>query len=117
MPVIDFDKVVKEYYNTVKDKYPDIPSRQFEDICHSPFYYMIECMKKKITIILVKYLGKLKIQSGTIKKLINRNEFRGNKKLITEEEYRRRYWEYKDLLSISEFEESKEKVKIIDDEN
>lgn len=62
MPTLEHDKVIAEYYETIKDKYPNIDFERFRLICRSPFLYIKLCIKSLVMpIIHIKYLGTFKV--------------------------------------------------------
>lgn len=77
MPLLDNDKAVKEYFELVKHKYPDMPYEQFREICRSPAQFFKECIKSgRLPRILIKHLGKLRVFQGKLKaELASYNRF------------------------------------------
>lgn len=91
MPYIDTEKLIKQYWKTVKDKYPNISFLQFEKICKAPFWYFKSQMEKEETpIIHIKYFGKFVVFSQNIRKRIKENDVRLKKGKITQEVWKER---------------------------
>ncbi len=109
MPLIDTDKLIKEYWEEVKDKYPNFTFEQFEEVCKAPFWYFRRQMESEDTpIMFIKYFGKLRIYSSTIIGLINKNNVRRKKNLLDEEEYIKRDTNLKHKLKeVIEYENTK----------
>jgi len=88
MPTIDTDSLIKEYFNKVKGKYPDLSYEQFEKICKSSFYYIkSQIEKEEMPTILVKYLGKFEVFSGKLKTLLRENDDSLHFKVISPEKH------------------------------
>jgi hypothetical protein len=121
MPSLDNDTLIKQYFEQVKDKYPDIDFARFEKICKSPFYYIKSIMEREdMPTILVKYLGKFRVFSGSIKTLLRENDTKLHFKHLTPERHqeRKEFLEGKlrELLAYEAIEKGPDKeVIIIDD--
>lgn len=77
MPLIEHDKLIKEYYESVKDKYPHVDIDKFTAICKAPFHYIAKQMARMdMPIIHIKYFGKFIVFSSYIKKLLRKLEDR-----------------------------------------
>jgi hypothetical protein len=77
MPVMDNERAIKEYWNEVKHKYPDMTFDDFRKICKSPFEYFKRCIANgEFPRILVKYMGKFKIFKGKVKNLMTDNQLK-----------------------------------------
>lgn len=86
--IITADKLVSDYYNQVKDKYPEISFERFEKICKLPFYYI----RKKIgnmsfPLIHIKYLGKFLVYPGKVEAYLRGFKTKLDKKEMTKEEF------------------------------
>lgn len=89
---INSERLIKDFYEKVKDKFPDIPYKDFRNICRSPFLFIRMCMAlPNRPIIKVKYLGKFKVSSGVFLRLLKLNEKNYYFKKIPE-------WKYKDRV-------------------
>lgn len=61
MPKLSHDEAIKGYWDTVKDKYPDMEFNVFENICKAPFEFIKQCIRNdSLPIITIKYLGKIR---------------------------------------------------------
>lgn len=88
MPSIDTEQLIKEYWETVKDKYPYINYESFEKICKAPFWFFKSQIEKKETpTIHVKYFGKFVVFSQYVYRLIEKNNKRLETNLISQEEW------------------------------
>jgi hypothetical protein len=67
MPNLAHADAIKEYWDIVKDNYPNITFEQFETVCKSPPKAIKQWIKNgDLPIIHVKYLGKIMVYKGTI---------------------------------------------------
>lgn len=67
MPLISQDKMIKMYYEEVKEQYPDLTFEEFKKVCKSPFLAIIEWMKDPwLPWIKIKFLGQIKPFEGTV---------------------------------------------------
>jgi len=109
MPSIDTDKLIKEYWEQVKEKYPNFTFEQFEKVCKAPFYFFKNCMESEGTpVIHIKYLGKFRLFPKSIRWLIRVNNKRKDRGFITEEEYLKRDEDYQfKLKEAIEYENSR----------
>jgi hypothetical protein len=91
MPLLTHDSAVKEYWETVKDKYPELTFEEVELICKSPFKAIREWIRDmSLPLISVKYLGKFRVFPGKIRSLIKENEGCIKHGVITQERYETR---------------------------
>ena len=87
MPLLTQEKAIKEYYEEVKHKYPDIDFERFEAICKAPMQFIKFCIKAgHLPKILVKHLGKFRVFPSKIKDQL-KSEQRFFEKGITDEAY------------------------------
>lgn len=87
MPLLTQDKAIKEYYEEVKHKYPDVDFERFEAICKAPMNFIKQCIRSgKLPKILVKHLGKFRVFPSKIKDQL-KSEERFFQKGITDEAY------------------------------
>lgn len=62
---------ISEYYQTIKDQFPDLTLSQVSDICHSPFKLVVHHMREgSMMDIRLKYLGCFTIFPGRVKGLL-----------------------------------------------
>lgn len=90
MPLLEHDKAIEQYYEQVKDKYPDIDFERFRKICRSPFETIKKLIKgSTLPIIMVKHLGKfIPVKARVIQQLeYLERVYRSGKTTMTEEEY------------------------------
>ena len=109
MPTIDTDKLIKEYWITVKEKYPNFEFEQFERICKAPFWFFkTQIESDNPPIIHIKWLGKIRIYPSYIKRLIFKNDYQKARGSVSEEDYNRMNEEYQlRLKQAQEYEDSK----------
>lgn len=109
MPSIDTDKLIREYWEQVKEKYPNFTFEKFEKVCKAPFYFFKSQMESKDTpIIHIKYLCKFRIYSNNVRSLIARNNHRRSKNKIDEETHKQRDNDYQlKLKEAIEYETSR----------
>lgn len=71
MPTLDQDRTIKEYWNEVSHKYPDIDFDRFTIICKAPFEFIKKCIREdSFPIIMIKYLGKMRVFPTTVRRAI-----------------------------------------------
>lgn len=109
MPSIDTDKLIKEYWETVKEKYPNFTFEKFEKVCKAPFWFFKSQIESKETpVIHIKYLGKFRLYPKSIRRRIERNDYRKSMGKIDEETYNQRDSDYQiKLKEAIEYENSK----------
>lgn len=82
------NKIVEDYYDTIKDKYPELNFLQVQEMCYTPFRMLKELWKKScLEEVRFKYFGTFRISNARLKaeyKYIGSELERG---IITEEEY------------------------------
>ena len=88
MPILEQEKAIKQYYEEVKDKYPDIDFNRFREACRFPFEYIKKViMGGMLPIIMVKHLGKFRTFPGKVKDRIRANKVYYEKGIIDEETF------------------------------
>ena len=99
MPLLESNDLIRQYYETIKDKY-GLTFDQVERICKAPFWYIKEQMETGILpLILVKYLGKFRVHPTTIYRLINLNNDRLKRETITPKQHLERETRYNEILN------------------
>lgn len=67
MSLLEHEKAIEQYYERVKDKYPDIDFERFRLICRSPFETVKKWMKDgMLPLIMIKHLGKFIPMKGRV---------------------------------------------------
>lgn len=110
MPTIDTDKLIKEYWETVKEKYSNFTFEQFETVCKSPFRFFKSRMESDNppTVIHIKFLGKIRMYPSYVKRLLVRNDLHKKSGNIDAEEHSRREAFYNiRLKQAQDYEDSK----------
>lgn len=97
--------LMEEYYNQVRDKYPDISFEKFVAVCRAPFLFFRKQMESPdFPLIHVKYFGKFVVWPGNAKKIIDlMGIFLRNGKL-TQEQYEDRTKDLKAYIEKYEYE-------------
>lgn len=92
MPVLEHEDAIKQYYEEVKDKYPEMDHAEFELVCRAPFLYIKRCIMSTTVAynIRVKFLGVFNLYTKRVRESMTINERAFKKKIITEEEYTNR---------------------------
>jgi len=61
------DNLIKEYYETIKDEYPNIPFKQIELMCKTPWTFLRHQMRKSsLPIVKFMYLGMFIVKRGVL---------------------------------------------------
>src|ERR1044072_3707488 len=103
MGLISRDQLVKEYYQTIKDKYPHLSPEQVKQICFLPFDGVYEWLKKGLyPRIFIGYLGKIIPNERKVMNRIAKLEAAYLKRkpdsILTDELYQQKKKEYEELL-------------------
>lgn len=109
---LDTEKIIKLFYEKIKEDYPKLSFEQIREICKSPFRHIAnQIAKDNLPTILVKYFGTFEVHIGKIKNLMTANDtsFKFNK--ISEETHRIRKEGYESILN--ELESKPTKIRII----
>lgn len=117
MPLIETDDIIKQYYQSDTNPYPDIPFEVFEAICKSSFWFFNKSMAREdLPIVHIKYLGKFVVLSTTIKQLLaNNNSDFFKKGIITKEQYEFIKAQLKEILRKVLIEEANESNMEVDE--
>lgn len=86
--VISTDKLIQEFYNSIKEEYPELSYERVEKICKMPFYYIrniIEC--SSFSILHIKYLGKFLVYPGKVKSYLKTYNTKLKNQIIDAQEY------------------------------
>lgn len=82
------DKLIEEFYETIKEQYPDLNYEKIEKICKLPFYYIKSLIEStSFPLIHIKFLGKFLVYPGKVQvlmRLMNRKLKEGK---ISKEEH------------------------------
>jgi len=71
MPKLTHDEAIRQYYEEVKDQYPEINFTRFEAICKAPFEFIKHCIRQdSLPVITIKFFGKIRTYSLKIKRVI-----------------------------------------------
>ena len=109
MPTINQEDGIREYYEQVKDQYPDIDFVRFRRVCKAPFEFIKSCIRDdSLPRIIIKYLGKLVVFPGKIRRLISDNQRAYDGKFISQEAFEKRDKYLKDYLKEIEDEDNNE---------
>lgn len=111
MPVLEQDDSIRQYYEQIKDKYPDLTFDQIRDMCKASFWFIkTQIERDDLPIIMVKYFGKFRVTKAKIKEMIDKNIMQRMYERVTQEEYEARdlflKQKLQDLLDDTEEEDS-----------
>jgi hypothetical protein len=113
MPTLEHSKAIEQYYEQVKDKYPDVDFKEFNVICRTPFNFMKTLIRgTRLPIIMVKHLGKFIPSVARVKKKLVAEKAYFDRGYTDEETYEKRRNFLQNFLNDSKNETSRE---VIDD--
>lgn len=93
------EDLLDEFYNKVKEDFPDLTKEQIVKICRNPFYYIRKQMSSgEFPLIHIKYLGKFLVYPGKVKALLRTYDRQLYRKAITPEEFKDRITNLKNFL-------------------
>ena len=81
------NKDIVDYYNKVKDKYPDVSLKQFGDICNSPFRLAKSVMSDNYKDIRLQYFGVFRVSPFRVKRVKEKIKKNLEDKIITQDKY------------------------------
>lgn len=82
--------LTEEFYERIKEQYPDLSLEQVKEIVYSPWRYQVELMKDgKYTPMMHKYFGKFLVYRGRAEHFIRSNKKRLEAGLIKQETFDR----------------------------
>lgn len=88
MPVIETDKLIKEFYATIKERYPDMSLRECEDICKAAFYFTRRSMAREdMPTVYIRFFGKFVVLSSRLKRMLVTTENQRKFNRISDQEY------------------------------
>lgn len=88
MPVLDIERIIKDYYETIKDEYPTIDLEKLTIMSKSAFWYFNKSMARDdLPTVHIKYLGEFIVLPDMVKKLLRNNNSDLKYKSITPEKH------------------------------
>ena len=88
MPLLTQDKAIKEYYETIKERYPNLSFDDVYNICKTPGAFIKECIRSvHLATVMVKHLGKFRVFGSKLKTQIRSEKIYLEKGIITQEQY------------------------------
>lgn len=91
MPLLELDRIIKEYYEANPELYSYIPFDKFVKICKAPFWFFNKSMARDdLPTVHIKYLGQLIVLPSRIKHLLKDNDTQLKFNSINIEEHERR---------------------------
>lgn len=82
------NKIIEEFYSSVKEEYSDISLEEFKIICKSSWKYLRQCMEgEDFPEVRFKYFGVFKVKLGRAKFLLKKVEKDFKKDYLTKERY------------------------------
>lgn len=121
MPSLTQEKIIKGYWEEVKDQYPNLTFEQFSEICETPAKFTTsQIANGKLPRIHVKYLGDFKVYPKRIAKKLEDIEAWLKLGYITKEKYEERkafFLNYQEEIRKLERDktETEPNIEIIDD--
>lgn len=86
--ILTADKLVEEFYEGIKEQYPDLNYEKIEKICKLPFYYIKSLIEaSSFPLIHIKFLGKFLVYPGKVQVLMRMINRRFKEGKISKEEY------------------------------
>jgi hypothetical protein len=105
MPLLTQEKAIKEYYETIKDKYPHLSFDDVQGICKTPGAFIKECIRgNHYPTVLVKYIGKFRVFGSKLKAQIKNEKAYLERGIITQEVHDERVDRYQKHLKALEDE-------------
>lgn len=87
---LDAELLVKQYYEKVKDQYPDLDFQEFKNICYAPFKFLKQEMSSdQLPVIRFKYFGTFIVYPKRAKYLLKQAEERHRKGTLSHTEFLR----------------------------
>ena len=88
MPLYTQERTIREYWEKVHEKYPNVNFNQFEEVCKAPMNFIIQCMRAKdLPTILVKFLGKFQAFKPRVLQELNMQKRYLSSGTITQEQF------------------------------
>ena len=85
---IELNELIASYFESVKDKYPELSYENIRDIIIHPWNYIRDSMEDGMFHkIRIKYFGVLYVPPGRAKRLLEEAKYRFDKKYITPKQY------------------------------
>lgn len=86
--ILEVDRLIKQFYESIKKEYPNLSFETIEKICKAPFLYFKGLIESDdFPSMHIKYFGKFLVYKRNIINIINSLTKRRDKKLITDEEF------------------------------
>ena len=83
--------LVEEFYEEIKNTYPDIPLNEFRIICNSPFKFIKEVINRGVLKnVRLQYFGVFEVMPSRVKYSLQKLEENYKEKKISEERYNKR---------------------------
>lgn len=99
MATYNQERIIKEYWEKVKDLYPDVSFDKFSEACKYPAIFIKSIIKSgSFKTIMIKWMGKFIVYPARVKRELNRKEVFFSKGIILEEDVQDYRDKYKDLL-------------------
>jgi len=71
------EDLIEQFYETIKEKYPNLSKKQIEDMCKSIFHFVVDGMSRRdMPTIHIKYLGKFRVFASKVQNKIIENRLR-----------------------------------------
>lgn len=80
--------LIKDFYESIKEDYPDLTLKQVRDACHAPWKYTRKNMASgELPSIRLKYFGIFQVYEGRAKEMLRIIKERKDKEIISKERY------------------------------
>lgn len=109
MPLLTQEKAIKEYYESIKGKFPNLSFDEVQGICKAPGNFIKEVIRGvHLATVMVKHLGKFRVFRSRLIKQVKKEEIFFKKGITTEQEYTERVTRYKNHIKLLEDEYEKD---------
>ena len=80
--------LIEEYYNTIKDKYPDLTPEDCKEICSAPWKFLKQEIESgELPEIRFKYFGSFQVYKGRAENMLYNLKVKFDNQKITEDYY------------------------------
>jgi hypothetical protein len=75
--MMDSEDLIREYWDSIKEKYPELSYEEVKEICHSPFVFLKDMMQREdLPEVRMKYLGVFRVYLNRAKYILDQLEQR-----------------------------------------
>lgn len=81
-------EVIEEFYEKIKEDYPELTFKQVKDLCHSPWFYAHrEIASDNLPDVRLKYFGVFRVYEGRARDMLPTIERRREEGILSKEKY------------------------------